>query len=302
MIRLPSPQAIAAVFVMASAAAHAEDVFLSLRSAVEVDSTTVRLGDVADVVSRRHANLKRLKEIRVSDVMHVDEPLSINRHDVEKILVKQGAFPAGGIAWGGASAVLVTVRRHPVDLSPGIDSAAAMLMARMAPGYDTSIRIIDAGGYVVAPPGKVTVRPDMNEMRRFGQIVEIPLSVDVNDISVAKPVIRLQVCRQPRQGARAGSDKPLLAPHDMANRTTDLPNPGATAARRGAPAPDVLFVKKDHPVHFIIETGAVRLEGEGVALSDARQGEYVKVKRASGPEEFLGRATSPQLVLVEAGK
>lgn len=58
-------------------------------------------------------------------------------------------------------------------------------------------------------------------------------------------------------------------------------------------------VEKDRPVHILVQAGAVRLEGEGIALADGRKGDRVKVRRTGSEAEVLARVQGQGRVLVE---
>jgi hypothetical protein len=271
------------VLGMLAQAARAEDAFLSLRPQVSVDHSVVLLGDVVEVTARQPAIAERLHGIELARFSSLAKPAKLSRAEIDGLLNQRGALPSGGIAWGGSTEVVISGRLRRIDLAPGIDGAASQLMQALGPGHAVVIRVLDNGGDVMAPPGRTSVRPEMGALYRFGQTVDVPLAVEVDGIAVARPIVRFEVSRSPLDSAQ----------FDPAPRRAAAP----VSVDRGSPAE--LSVEKDRPVRIVVEAGSVRLEGEGTALADAREGDTVKVRRATGGTELLGRAAGPGLVLVE---
>ena len=289
--------------------ACAEEAFIRLRQHVSLDSVVVQLGDVADITTRAPATAVRLRSVEIARFRSLVNPVKLTRAEVDVSLRHHGV-PLGSIAWGGSSEVVISGRLGHVDLTPGIDEAARQLMGRFGQRGGVAIRVVDSGGEALAPPGAVSIRPDMGSMRQYGQTIELPLWVEVDGIRVAKPQLRFEIFRDAfdisTSEVRLKTSSELEFPLDrIAGMTGTEPSKPAHEPYQAQHinAQDTkdknLLVAKDRLVRILIEAGTVQLEGQGVSLADAHQGEMVRVRRTSNNDEFLGRAIGRDLVLVE---
>lgn len=283
---------------MLSGHACAEEAFVRLRQHVSLDSVVVQLGDVAEITTGLPETTARLRAIEIARLKSLVKPVRLARAEVDALLARQRGFSRGSIAWGGSSEVVISGRLGHVDLTPGLDAAAKLLMEKYGQRRGVVIRVVDGGGEVLAPPGPVNIRPEMASLRRLGRSIELPLVVEVDGVRVARPQIRFEISwdtfDSPMPEVVLRKSSVLELPPDLSARA-----PGIDVRRPvGALDDGDLLIKKDQSVRILVEAGAVRLESDGIALADARHGDMVKVKRSSGNNEIPARVIGRGLVLV----
>jgi hypothetical protein len=277
-----------AVFGLACSSASAETLFVSLRPVAETDSLLVLLGQVAEVAAADLQLAARLRALPVKRLATLTKPGWVDREEILAAMARQGATAGGDVAWGGVSRCEVAGRKQALDLTPGVDAAAVLLMERLGGHRTISIRLIEDGGPVVGVVGGTRIVPDMTGARRIGRFVDVPLRVEVDGVSVARPVARFEVTVLPESVA----EELVAAQSSSTSVRRELQE--LVAAESGE-----WVVKKDQPVRVIISVGSVRLEGKGIALADARSGESVSVRYRGNGSTLGGQAGGPGLVVVQ---
>lgn len=285
---LSSLLAVGVVFGLAASSAAAESVFVSLRPVAETDSPLVLLGQVAEVAAADPQLAAQLRALPIKRLATLTKPAQVGREDVMAALGRQGVTDLGEVAWGGVDRCEVEGRKQALDLTPGVDAAAVQLMERIGGRRGISIRLVEDGSPLVGVAGATRIVPDMKGARRIGRFVDVPLRVEVDGVSVARPVARFEVTALPESVAEE-----LVAAR-----------PGSISVHREPLAPVAAeggdwVVRKDQPVRVVISVGSVRLEGKGIALADARNGEAVSVRYLGNGSTLGGQAGGPGLVVVQ---
>lgn len=285
---LSSLLAVGVVFGLAASSAAAESVFVSLRPVAETDSPLVLLGQVAEVAAADPQVAARMRVLPVKRLTTLTTPGRIDRQDVLAAMGREGVVLSGEVAWGGVDHCEVVGRRQALDLTPGVDAAAVQLMERMGGRRGISIRLVEDGSPLVGVAGATRIVPDMKGARRIGRFVDVPLKVEVDGVSVARPVARFEVSALPE----AVAEELLVARPVSASTHREVAGPVVAEGANWA-------VRKDQPVRVIISVGSVRLEGKGIALADARNGEAVSVRYLGNGSTLGGQAGGPGLVVVQ---
>lgn len=283
---------------------RAETVFVNLRPEAEVGHSEVKLSDIAEVVSRDATAADQLGRSFVDKCPSLALPCRLERSRLAPAIETRAAQMGARLVWGANESVALKGRMAPLPLSSAIDHGAIRILQRMDQGYPLAVNVKDAPDSIDAPPGAAEFRPDFNEMRRIGAVIELPINVLVDGVSVARPIIRYGL----RHGFASG--KPELPRPVAASSRQDKPallqrpwqgTAGAFQDDRHAsegPAGNVL-VAKNRKVRLLIDSGPVRVEAEGIALADAGPGGTVDIRRANGLADIRGRVIDHGTVLVE---
>ena len=271
-------------------AAETRDVFVSLRPAAEVPGKVVRLGDVAVMTVRNPVEQVKWQAIEVARPLSLANPIRLSREEIVRQVGAAHPEWQNRLVWGGSNEVLVSGKLQRIDLEAAVNNAAAFLMERLSDGDFVSLRLVDGADPIEVPIGNVRSRPDTRAARKIGSYVEIPLIVDVDGVQAARPMLRFAVSRSQRNATVETPAKPSV--------------PALATEQSRAPVVDIadatpFVVSRQQPVTILIDGGGIRIESEGVALANARQGEKVRVRRTHGNVELAGRAVQQGVVLVE---
>ncbi len=289
---LGKPLFMTALSVVAFNSAQAEEVFIHLRPASTVEGRSIRLGDIADVTANSAATASQWGAIEITKLASLSEPVSLSRGEIALRLSAHSGFAPAAIAWGGSQAVAIRAVKHRIDLLPYINSTAAALISSMSDNdSQVSLTLIDEGGIVEVPDGRLTVRPDLSSIRRFASNLEVLLVVAVDDEIVAAPLLRFSVNRRPSAIRPGNEPAPLSAKREAMGVDS--------AGESGASFPADVSVLKNRSVPILIKAGSVHIESAGIALANARPGEQVSVRRVSNGSVMTGHATMGGGVVIE---
>lgn len=279
---------------------RAESVFVNLLPEAQVDRPEIRLADIARMVGRDPAAAEGLGSAVVATCPTLARPCRLEKARLLPALQAHAAKQGSTLLWGANETVTVTGRRRQLPLAPAIEQAAARILQPMDPAHPLALEIKEAPVSIDAPPGPAEFRPEFDQMRRFGTMIELPITVLVDGVSVARPLVRYGLRRV---GTVVATDSPAWSadrPEQRQARQRQAPGGVSTPSQQEehGSGGDVA-VARNKKVRLLIASGPVQVETEGTALSDAALGTLVDVRRANGLADIRGRAVDRATVLVE---
>lgn len=273
----------------------AETVFVDLRAEAEVDKLPLSLGDLARLDARDKELARQLGGLQVDVCPTLAKSCRVDREKLAQAIAGPASRLGASLAWSATEAILVKGHVRPVSLSAAVDQGGVQILDRLGRGEILAAVVRDESPVVQVPPGAREIRPDLGGMRRIGGNVDLPFNVLVDGIPVARPVVRY---------ALVHGVKPVGSGESKVTRSgLPLKPVGEVQAAGGAlpvqAVPAAAVVGKNRPVRLLIDSGAVRIEADGLAVGDAGLGEYVGVVRQSAGGEIRGRVIGQGLVLLE---
>lgn len=290
---------------------------LTLREQAFVQGPEVRLGDVADITG---ANAEVLAAITLSPAPQPGQSKRLQSSLIQARLRRAGVDPAG-VELRGARQVEATtlwqeVGRRQLAASLGdhiretmpwseedtlveiplpledvvVPEGLLEIEWRPAPGY----RMVGDGAF------QGVVRVDGRQERTLLVKARIEPHTDVlvtvTDLPRGRMIgpADLQVQRVPV------SQAPLGALSDLSDALGQVAQrnvfPGQVLTNRSMAKP--VLIRRNQPVSFVTSSGAVRVQGRAIAVSDARAGDVAQLRGMDSKEVFQGIVQSDGTVLV----
>ena len=305
---------------------RAQEATVTLKERAEVATARFRLGDIAEVVSSDRRLASQLSEVPIGKTPRIGYSQSVRREDLADLLARRDPSSRAALRWAGPAAVSVLARGQQVDAASLVDAAAQMLYGSIVEGhtYD-SVRISPVGKLdtLMLPSGVVHAVPQMATGGGVAKRMCVWMHVSVDGQPYRTIPLWFAVDAN-RPVAVANADMPAgetLLPGKFSTRIMDvtlfksdpvLPESIAPTLRlrqplaRGAPLLGAHVdarppVVRHQSVEVQVVAGAIRIETTGIALTDGRLGEVVRVRNpASGEPPFSARVVAEGVVLVHA--
>ncbi len=278
---------------------QAAGIFVNLLPEAQVDRPEIRLADIARMVGREPGGAQQLGAVVVATCPTLARPCRLEMAGFLPAIQTQAAKLGTTLLWGANETVTITGRRRQLPLAPAIEQAAARILLQLNPAYPVALGITEAPVAVDVPPGPIEFRPEFDQIRRFGTTIELPITVLVDGVSVARPLVRYALRRV---AAAVAADMPARGANPRPEQK-QAPGQTSISAQKEKGAMEGLSgdvaIGKNKKVRLLIATGPVQVETEGIALSDAALGALVDVRRANGQADIRGRAVDSDTVLVE---
>lgn len=279
---------------------RAESVFVNLLPGVQVDRTEIRLADIAQMASRDPAAAERLGATVVATCSTLSQPCHLEKAGLLSAIQAHAAQQGTTLLWGANETVTVTGRRRQLPLAPAIERAAARILQQMDPTHPIALGIKETPAAIEAPPGTATFRPEFDQMRRFGTMIDLPITVLVDGVTVARPLVRYVL---QRVGTAFATDSPVRGEDQLEQKQARVQQtPGRSSTSWQKEEHDLgsdVAIARNKKIRLLIASGPVQVETEGTALSNAAIGTLVDVRRINGLADVRGRVIDSGTVLVE---
>lgn len=284
----------------------AEAVFVTLKTRATVASTQIRLGDIADVVSSDSSLAQRVTALRVRSMSAGSETLHLSREEIEAAIAKLDQRLAAKLEWGSNGSVLVSPAPREFRIDDAVDQAGAWIAERVSQAGEFEISLKSDPAPVNAIADSVTGRPDLRGMQRVGTEIRVPIKILVDGVERGERIAVYEVVRRetPAATSRRGSPATDAQPEKSRSRLDPSVAPQGFATNSPQPASPAkgpaqgYVVSKDGPVRIVFDDGHLRIESDGIALANAGVGEPVKVRRVRDEIVLEGKATGPNMVLI----
>lgn len=306
---------------------RAQEATVVLKARAEVAAATFHLGDIAEVRSADARLAAQLREIPIGKTPRIGYTQSVRRDDLADLLARRDPRWRAALGWSGATAVsVVGTSGQRVDSGALVDAAEQALRRAIGDRY-TSLRISPAGTLetLMVPTGTLQVVPQVAAgtggavARRMCVLVH--LSVDGQPYRTIPLWFTVEANRAV---AVANSDLPAgetLRPEKFSTRIVDVTQFATEPVLHEAIAPTMRLrqplargafllgahvegrphVTRHQPVEVKVVAGSIRIETTGIAMTDARIGEVVRIKNpASSEPPFSARVIDEGVVLIHA--
>jgi hypothetical protein len=214
------------------------------------------------------------------------------------------------ITWGPVNSTIIRAKEREVDLSAGIDAAKAWLVRQVASQSGKSEFELVSNRFerMALPNGKVEQRPDFEKANQQGLEIRIPLDIYLNGNYYAQRsmVFKSRMTTQLQLGLEQNTTQNSVkdeAYHQQKKESVQpAPNSYGGNVQKIDSAQEkqdnLYLINKNQEVEVIVREGAVQVESRGIALSDAKVGDELRVKRADSKNDFIGHADEFGRVIV----
>jgi len=306
---------------------RAQEATIALKPHAEIAAATFHLGDIAEV---RSADLRleaQLREIPIGKTPRIGYTQSVRRDDLADLLARRDPRWRAGLAWSGSTAVSVTaIGGQRIDADALVEAAAQALRVAIGDRY-VSLKIAPAGTLepVTVPSGIWQAVPQVaaGAHGAVAKRMSVLIHISVNGQPYRSIPLWFTV-EASRSAAVANADMPAgesLRPEKFSSRIVDvtqfasepvLPESIAPTMRLKQPlARGALLlgshvearphVTRHQSVEVKVVSGPIRIETTGVAETEGRIGEMVRVRNpASGEPPFNARVVDEGVVLIHA--
>jgi flagella basal body P-ring formation protein FlgA len=308
-------------------ACRAQEATVVLKARAELAGATFQLGDIAEVRSTDPRLANELREIPVGKTPRIGYTQSVRRDDLADLLARRDPRWRAALAWSGATAVnVVAIGGQQIDTGALIDAAAQALRSAIGDRY-ASLRISPVGTLdaLTVPTGiwqavtQVVAGTGVTVAKRMSVLVHI----SVNGQPYRTIPLWFTV-EANRSVAVADADMPAgesLRPEKFSSRVVDVTQLAADPVLPESIAPTMRLrqplargalllgshvearphVTRHQSVEIKVVSGPIRIETTGVALTDGRIGELVRVRNPASKEPpFSARVVDDGVVLIQA--
>lgn len=291
---------------------------ISFRPSATVDGAQIRLGDIADL-SDSSVLAKALASLVVGQAPDPGQAVLVSADAVKQYLATSNPIPAGTV-WQGASAI--GIKRNAQQIKPQylLDLIKDYLKDNRNNLPDAAVRFVPDSLPLpfFLPVGELTPEiipsnPNILGSSRFSIIFRIGSEV-VKNMSVRGTVEAIaQVVVSVRKLTRGT----ILSHEDLtlsAVDISDLQRPGfqpedfigmklTRSLRAGTPIVDTMVdtlpvVHRGEKVKILVQSGALQITATGLAHSDGKINQMIRVQNISSNKVLLCRVTAPGLVEV----
>jgi flagella basal body P-ring formation protein FlgA len=260
----------------------ADSIGIHLREKAAIQSSTIRLKDVADLQGPDAGRLATLAQISLGQSPEFGTAKILSRHEIEKS-VREAAGPISTAAFTGAPAVEVMLQGRQILF----DDIAPLIRGRLAattPWHASEIEILSIGNLegMELPPKDATLRLSEKSAIKNSKNLVVPIEI-IQDERIlrsfwitARIVVRAEVfiaARRIPRGKIVGSGDLVLAAADIpdldATYVRDSAGVLGEAARRNVAAGEPLIRDAFIKPYLVLkgETVQLRLERNGIVLT-----------------------------------
>lgn len=295
---------------------------LELREQVWLDRPSIRLADLAKVNAEgeaAHAVNKVLQQIELGQAPRIAYVDTISRAQIETVLRRRSGKLAYQLHWRGAASVAVHSQAQTLDNAKLEQVAKLALSQQIGSGFE-QVEMVLASPLppVEVPMGEVQMRaralsapvlqarmPVWLDVLVAGTVyrsVVVPFNVQVQQkVFVAKhPISAGSVVGRDDVELKLESVLGLSAP-----ALRELPANWRTAQsiRAGQVLSQAMMsqegmVLRGDKVRVQVRLGAIQIETEGVAMSSARPGQKLEVRREKNHDVVVGRVSADGSVVI----
>lgn len=270
-------------------------IYIKLDSEVAVDHFVLQLGDVATVITNNPSQSSQMLRLPIVNLQTLTSPIRITKNQIEKALLADMPEIQNQITWAGGESVLVSGAKHEIKLDAIIEESRRQLTDMMA-NQDASIQILSLNRFakLLVPMGTVEHQLHFERAKRLAGNISIPLDILVDGNVFATPVLKFKIV-----GGQSPNDSTDVKQELKENRAKQaVPNSDKVKDVSNADESGLLIQKNQH-VKVIYDDGPIHIESEGIALSDARLGELVKIKRTESADFYTGQAQARGVIVVK---
>lgn len=307
---------IACFFFLSVSTAGATDV--SFRTSASVDGKQIQLGDIADF-SDDSVLAKALSSLVVSPAPEPGQAILLNTQAVRQYLVASNPIPAD-TTWTGATAIGVTRNGREIQSQYLLDLIADYITDNKDNLPRANVRFLpdslplpffipvgDLNTEVIPSNPNILGSSRFSIIFRIGSDVVKNMSVRGKIEAIAQVVVS---ARKLRRGTILGNKDLTIAAVDI----SDLHEPGfaednftglvlTRSVRAGTPIVATMVetlpvVHRGEKVKILIKSGALQVTATGLAHSDGKLNQMIRVQNISSNKVVLCRVTAPGLVEV----
>jgi hypothetical protein len=293
----------------ASNICFSDEIFIRLKPEVELEHLDVYLADIATVVSDEETlDRSPLMTMPIVKFKSLAAPVTLSLQDVEAAVAKYVAPEK--ITWGPVNSTIIRAKEREVDLSAGIDAAKAWLVRQVASQSGKSEFELVSNRFerMALPNGKIEQRPDFEKANQQGLEIRIPLGIYLNGnyyarrSMVFKSHMATQMQLELEQNTTQNSVKDEAYHQQKKESVQPVPNSYGGNVQKIDSAKEkqdnLYLINKNKEVEVIVREGAVQVESRGIALSDAKVGDELRVKRPDSKNDFIGHVDEFGRVIV----
>jgi len=289
----------------------------------EVATRYFTLSDVADIESANSELQQRLTALRIGQSPRTGYRVTIARAAVEDAVSRGLPALRGALRWSGAARVDVHAGGQRVSFERVADIAASAALEAMRPAYQgLDLQPVGKLEDLSVPQGSVGLAPRVDHLKSATRRWCVPVDLTIDGQAYrtiyvwfsVRAMQKVWVARQPRAAGEPLQEADFRSDvHDVAalssapvnlhaeplrtlrlRRPIDAGRPLLSAQVETRPA-----VLRNEPVAVKLISGAISIETNGVALDDARVGQYVRVRNSASGEAFSARVVAQQSVVIE---
>jgi flagella basal body P-ring formation protein FlgA len=301
----------------------AETASVRLKQQAELSTATYALGDISEIASADARLERRLAATPVGKTPRIGYAETVQRRTIADLIERGDPQLRAAIRWEGAEAVTVRGRGQKVSVDALLRAAVGALYAAVGNAVPhLEVDLLSNLENIHVPAGALRITPRIQPHPALSKrmCVWLDLQVDGKDyrtVPVWFAVKAFQPALVARVPLRAG-DAPRL--QDFATETLDVTTFGSAPLARDAPLDAVRLrkpldagmpllaahveerppVARNQPVEVRVTLGSIQIEIAGVALSDARLGEVVKVRNPASNDSFPATVIADGKVLIQA--
>lgn len=292
---------------------------LRLRERADVRGPTYTLGEIAEIGGSDEGTRARLAAVVIGHAPTSAQPQRVTREALGELL-RHLDDEAGAPTWSGAAQVDVHARRIALDGAALVDGGARALSAAWAASTrEFEPRLVGEVPFVSVPAGTIAMQTRLSANAPLAKrmLVHVDVTVDgriATSVSLWFAVRALRPVRVARMPLVAGSSLDDASFTEAVRDVTAYPAlplaadaPLAGLRLRSALAVDAPLtafnveampaVRRNGPVRVQVQDGSVRLDTTGVALTDGRIGDRVRVINPASRDAFSAVVVADGAVL-----
>lgn len=305
------------------ALACAEPTSIKLRGQAAVSATSYTLSDIAEIGASDPEQRDRLGALAIGKTPRAGYVESVDRDRIQRVLKRSAPGIRRQVRWEGPDTVQVTALKQTIDAGAITRAAAVELFSTFGRSYrPLEVRPVGHLDNVTVPAGNVRLVARLMSnptlAKRTCVLVDILIEgVDYNTIPVWLAVKAVQPVLAAKTSLRPGQ---ALRREDFTIRSTDITALGsapiaveddlqALRLRQAIAPEDALLrsnveirpaVTRDQTVQVRIMGSAIAVETTGLATTDARLGEMVKIKNPASAQLYAATVVGDGLVEVHS--
>jgi flagella basal body P-ring formation protein FlgA len=318
-------QTLIAILLLASASATGAQGTAQIRllPRADVGKPFFALGDIADIESADGNLQQRLAVLRIGQSPRMGYRLTVPRSAVEDAVGRDLPSLRHALRWTGAQRVIVHGGGQPVSGGQITEIASRKAYEVMRPAYQAlELRPVIKLDDLSVPLGEVSLAARLDRVNGATKRLCVPveLSVDGQAYRIVQVWFSVRAMQKVWVAKHDRAPGEWLQQSDFVSELRDVASlTSAPVSTRDQPlrtlrlrqrieAGAVLLstqvearpaVLRNEPVAVKLVSGGISIETSGVALDDARVGQYVRVRNSASGEAFSGRVVDEHSVVIE---
>lgn len=308
-------------------------VSIELRPRVQVDGSSVRLGDIAFLTTRDLGTLRKLMAVPIGAAPRAGSPVAVDRDTVMRWVESRGTVQVGDAApslqWSGAGETLIETAAQDLAGEAVVDAArSALLKWLQLRSLHADVQSVSTVRDLLLPAGQpvLRVRPIADQAQpsrrmlvwvdawvseRFVRTTAVAFEVNAwaqATVATSPMTAGAQVDGVVLRGATETREVDLTAIPGGRPARLETADGGSQRLRKPLKPGEVLTdahlqstpsVTRGAWAQLLARSGDVSVESRVEVLQDGRPGQFVRVKVPGSSGEVLARVTGPGQVEVQ---